>query len=83
MSAARNKKAHETGDAKMKAAAIRAVKPAEKPAAVPSPAKELQVQLEQHYQPLSRRMSVILVSMLVAFAFASGWVSGAGTVSFL
>ena len=81
MSAARKKRAHETGDAKMKAAAIKSVKAADKPAAVPSPAKELQAQLEQHYQPLSRRMSVILVSLLVAFAFVGGWIGGSGGVS--
>ena len=81
MSAARKKRAHETGDAKMKAAAIKSVKTADRPVAVPSPAKELQAQLEQHYQPLSRRMSVILISFLVAFAFIGGWLGGSGAVS--
>ncbi|MEO1553385.1 MAG: hypothetical protein AAFR82_05575 [Pseudomonadota bacterium] len=81
MSAARRKNAHETGDAKMKMAAIKSVKASEKATAVPSPAKELQVQLEQHYQPLSKRMSVILISLMVAFAFIGGWVSGSGVIS--
>lgn len=81
MSAARKKRAHETGDAKMKAAAIKSVKVADKAVSVPSPAKELQAELERHYQPLSRRMSVILVSLLVAFAFIGGWLGGSGAVS--
>ena len=81
MSAARRKKAHETGDAKMKMAAIKSVKTMDKPASVPSPAKALQSQLEQHYQPLSRRMSVILISVMVAFAFIGGWIGGSGAIS--
>lgn len=81
MSAARRKTTHETGDAKMKMAAIKSVKSADKPAAVPSPAKELQAQLEQHYQPLSKRMSVILVSVMVAFAFIGGWLGGSGALT--
>ncbi|MEM7328942.1 MAG: hypothetical protein AAF437_09400 [Pseudomonadota bacterium] len=81
MSAARRKKSHETGDAKMKMAAIKSVKTMDKPAAVPSPAKALQSQLEQHYQPLSRRMSVILISVMVAFAFIGGWIGGSGAIS--
>ena len=81
MSAARRKTTHETGDAKMKMAAIKSVKSADKPASVPSPAKELQAQLEQHYQPLSKRMSVILVSVMVAFAFIGGWLGGSGALT--
>lgn len=81
MAAKRKRELHETGDAKMKMAAlksVRAVKKQEPVEAVPSPAKALQDQLEAHYQPLHKRMSVILVSLLVAFAFVGGWVSGAG-----
>lgn len=83
MSAARRQKSHETGDAKMKAAAIKSVsvKGNDAPTAVPSPAKELQAQLEAHYQPFSQRMSVILISVMVAFAFIGGWVGGSGTIS--
>lgn len=81
MSAAKRHKSHETGDAKMKAAAIKSVKAHDKPAAVPSPAKALQTQLEAHYQPLSRRMAIILVSFMVAFAFLGGWVGGSGAIS--
>lgn len=83
MSSARKQKSHETGDAKMKAAAIKSVsaKAKDMPAAVPSPAKELQAQLEAHYQPFSQRMSVILISLMVAFAFLGGWVGGSGTIS--
>lgn len=81
MSAAKRQKSHETGDAKMKAAAIKSVKGHDKPAAVPSPAKELQAQLEAHYQPFSKRMAVILVSLMVAFAFLGGWVGGSGAIS--
>ena len=81
MSAARREKSHETGDAKMKAAAIKSVHGHEKAAAVPSPAKQLQAQLEAHYQPFSKRMSVILISVMVAFAFIGGWVGGSGTIS--
>lgn len=79
MSAARRKKSHETGDAKMKMAAIKSVSASDK--AVPSPAKELQAQLEQHYQPLSKRMSVMLISLMVAFAFIGGWLGGSGAIS--
>lgn len=82
MSAAKRQKSHETGDAKMKAAAIKSVKVSDKPAAVPSPAKELQAQLEAHYQPLSKQMSVILISVMVAFAFIGGWLGGSGAVPF-
>ncbi len=84
MVAQRKSDSHYTGDAKMKAAALQSrapVKPVEKAAdtaPVPSPAKQLQDQLHAHYQPLSRRMSVILVSLLVAFAFVSGWIGGTG-----
>lgn len=81
MSAARKNRTHETGEARMKAAAIKSVKATDKPASLPSPAKDLQAQLEQHYQPLSRRMSVILVSLLVAFAFVGGWIGGSGAIS--
>ena len=81
MSAARREKSHETGDAKMKAAAIKSVHGHEKTEAVPSPAKELQAQLEAHYQPFSQRMSVILISVMVAFAFIGGWVGGSGAIS--
>lgn len=87
MAAQRKSDEHYTGDAKMKAAALKSAAPA-KPvtpvekdadtAPVPSPAKQLQDQLAAHYQPLSRRMSVILVSLLVAFAFVSGWIGGTG-----
>ena len=82
MAAQRKSKAHETGDAKMKAAAIRSVNPGEKaPAAVPSPAKELQEQLQSHYAPLSKRMAVMLISLMVAFAFIGGWLGGSGAIS--
>ena len=85
MAAQRKSDLHYTGDAKMKAAALKSgttVKPIEKgvdTTPVPSPAKQLQDRLEAHYQPLSRRMSVILVSLLVAFAFVGGWMGGTGS----
>ena len=81
MAAKRKQNQFETGDAKMKAAAIKSVRAVDRDEdvdAVPSPAKELQDQLEAHYQPLHKRMSVILVSLLVAFAFIGGWIGGAG-----
>jgi hypothetical protein len=84
MAAKRKPDLHYTGDAKMKAAALKTsakVKPVqsdEDAAPVPSPAKQLQDQLEAHYQPLSQRMSVILVSLLVGFAFIGGWLGGTG-----
>lgn len=81
MSAHRKHDLNATGDAKMKAAAIRNAKPIaadDAAQAVPSPAKELQDRLQAHYQPLSRRMSVILVSILMAFAFVGGWIGGTG-----
>lgn len=82
MSAHRKHDLHETGDAKMKAAAIRDAKPVatadESAKAVPSPARALQDQLQAHYQPLSQRMSVILISVLMAFAFIGGWIGGSG-----
>ena len=82
MAAQRKPNSHETGDAKMKAAAIKSAKPVivegEAAKAVPSPAKALQDRLQAHYQPLSQRMSVILVSLLVAFAFVGGWIGGSG-----
>ncbi|MEP1144061.1 MAG: hypothetical protein ABJH52_10105 [Henriciella sp.] len=81
MAAKRKPQIHETGDAKMKAAAIRSVKVGEKAQAVPSPAKELQEQLNSHYQPISREMAAILVSILVGFAFIGGWVGGSGLIS--
>lgn len=82
MAARRKSELHYTGDAKMKAAALKSpapVKPVEADADTPpvaSPAKQLQDQLEAHYQPLSRQMAVILVSLLVAFAFVGGWMGG-------
>ena len=82
MAAQRKRDTHETGEAKMKAAAMQAVTPvtadSDTTRAIPSPAKELQDRLHAHYQPLSQRMAVILVSLLVAFAFIGGWVGGAG-----
>lgn len=81
MAAKRKRELHETGDTKMKMAAlksVRAVKKLDPVEAIPSPAKALQDQLEAHYQPLYKRMSVILVSFLVAFAFVGGWIGGAG-----
>ncbi|MCR9224454.1 MAG: hypothetical protein NXH70_10320 [Hyphomonas sp.] len=84
MAAKRKPDLHYTGDAKMKAAALKTspkVKPVhsdEDTTPVPSPAKQLQDQLEAHYQPLSQRMSVILVSLLVGFAFIGGWLGGTG-----
>ncbi|MCR9193789.1 MAG: hypothetical protein NXH88_03600 [Hyphomonas sp.] len=84
MAAKRKPELHYTGDAKMKAAALKTsakvkpVQPDEDAAPVPSPAKQLQDQLEAHYQPLSQRMSVILVSLLVGFAFIGGWLGGTG-----
>ncbi|MEO0608385.1 MAG: hypothetical protein AAFY82_09150 [Pseudomonadota bacterium] len=83
MAAKRKRELHETGDAKMKMAAlksVRAVKKQDAVEAMPSPAKALQDQLEAHYQPLHKRMSVILVSLLVAFAFVGGWIGGAGGI---
>ncbi|MEL6860696.1 MAG: hypothetical protein AAGL11_02575 [Pseudomonadota bacterium] len=83
MAAKRKRDLHETGDDKMKMAAlkhVKAIKKDEPVQAVPSPAKALQDQLESHYQPLHQRMSVILVSLLVAFAFVGGWVGGAGGI---
>lgn len=82
MSAARRKQTHETGDAKMKAAAIKSVRVADPQEPVASPAKELQEQLSAHYQPFARRMSVMLISVLFAFAFIGGWLAGSGTLSF-
>ena len=82
MAAKRKPDLHYTGDAKMKAAALKTsakVKPVQKSeetVPVPSPAKQLQDQLEAHYQPLSRRMSLILVSLLVGFAFIGGLLGG-------
>lgn len=78
---------HETGDAKMKHAAlkyavakapVKPVKQDEAIDAVPSPARALQEQLQAHYQPLNKRLSVILVSLMVAFAFVGGWLAGTG-----
>ncbi len=79
MAAKRKPNLHETGDAKMKAAALKSVRGVEQAPAVPSPAKELQDKLQAHYTPLSQRMSVILISLLVAFAFIGGWLGGSGT----
>ena len=81
MAAKRKPHIHETGDAKMKAAAIRSVKVGEKAPSVPSPAKDLQDQLQTHYQPLSRKMAVVLVSLLVGFAFIGGWAGGTALIS--
>ena len=84
MAAKREPDLHYTGDAKMKAAALKSAAPVkpvqsdDEAVPVPSPAKHLQDQLEAHYQPLSQRMSVILVSLLVAFAFVGGWIGGTG-----
>jgi len=84
MAAQRKPETHFTGDAKMKAAALKSgttvkrIVSDEEAVPVPSPAKELQERLEAHYQPLSQRMSVILVSLLVAFAFVGGWLGGTG-----
>jgi hypothetical protein len=83
MAARRQQKPYETGDAKMKAAAIKSVQANDDPAAIPSPARQLQDQLHAHYRPLSKQMSVILVSLLVAFAFIGGWLGGAGNVAFV
>ena len=82
MAAKRKPDLHETGDAKLKSAALKAIQDAEKAVAVPSPAKELQDKLRAHYAPLSRRMSVILVSLLVAFAFIGGWLGNSATGGF-
>lgn len=87
MAAKRKQNSHETGDAKMKMAALKyaSVKPSVKQVesddeveAVPSPALQLQERLQAHYQPLSKRLSVVLVSLLVAFAFVGGWLAGTG-----
>lgn len=87
MAAKRKRDLHETGDAKMKSAALKyaaketQVKSIDEGAAikaVPSPAKQLQDQLRAHYQPLHKRMSVVLISLLVAFAFIGGWLGGNG-----
>ena len=45
--------------------------------AVPSPAKLLQARLDSHFQPLSKTMAVILVSLLAAFVVMTGWHGGA------
>ena len=90
MAAKRKRELHETGDAKMKAAALKyaakepRVKSLDESAPVtpvPSPARQLQDQLHAHYQPLTKQMSVILVSLLVAFAFVSGWIGANGVVA--
>lgn len=87
MAAKRKSDLHETGDAKMKAAALKyAAKDAriksldgrETVDPVPSPARQLQDQLHEHYQPLSKRMSVLLISLIVAFAFMGGWFGTTG-----
>ncbi|MEL6691657.1 MAG: hypothetical protein AAFQ12_01295 [Pseudomonadota bacterium] len=92
MAAKRKSDLHETGDAKMKAAALKyaAKEPRVKPlddretvTPVPSPAKQLQDQLQAHYQPLTKQMPVILVSLLVAFAFVGGWVGANGVAAFV
>ena len=87
MVAKRKQDSHETGEAKMKHAAlkyaaaktpVKPVEPDQTVDAVPSPARALQEQLHAHYQPLNKRLSVILVSLLVAFAFVGGWLAGTG-----
>lgn len=92
MAAKRKSELHETGDAKMKSAALKyaAKEPRVKPldgretvAPVPSPARQLQDQLQAHYQPLTKQMSVLLISLLVAFAFVGGWVGGNGGVALI
>ena len=90
MAAKRKSDLHETGDAKMKSAALKYV--AKEPRVksldsneavtpVPSPARALQHKLQAHYQPLTKQMSVVLVSLLVAFAFMGAWISANGVVS--
>lgn len=89
MTAQRKSESHHTGDSKMKAAALKApapVSPQPKDVAepdletpVPSPARALQDRLAAHYQPFTKRMSVVLISLLVGFAFISGWMSGSGS----
>lgn len=90
MAAKRKSDLHETGDAKMKTAALKyaaketRVKPLDASGAitpVPSPARALQDKLQAHYQPLTKQMSVVLVSLLVAFAFVGAWISANGVVS--
>lgn len=81
MAAKRKPSSHETGEAKMKAAALKAVKKGDVAQPVPSPAKELQEQLQSHYQPLSKRFSVLLISMLMTFAFIGGWLGGSGAIN--
>lgn len=83
MAAQHKRSSHETGEAKMKAAALRSVKKGETTKPVPSPAKALQAQLHSHYQPLSKRFSALLISMLMAFAFVGGWVGGSGAINFV
>lgn len=81
MAAKRKPDPHATGDAKMKMAALKsvnAVRNEDPIEAVPSPAKALQDQLEAHYEPFYKRLSVTLVSLLIVFAFVGGWVSGTG-----
>ena len=79
MAAKRKPDLHETGDTKLKSAALKSIRDAEQAVAVPSPAKELQDKLQAHYAPLSQRMSVILVSLLVAFAFIGGWLGNSAS----
>ena len=81
MAAQRKPSSHETGDAKMKAAALRSVKKGDTSKPVPSPAKELQEQLQSHYQPLRQRFAALLISMIVAFAFIGGWLGGSGALN--
>lgn len=92
MAAKRNRNLHETGDAKMKAAAlkyaakesrVKSIDGHEAPKPVPSPARQLQDQLQAHYQPLTKRMSVLLISLLVAFVFIGGWGGGHGLVALI
>lgn len=90
MAAKRKSDLHETGDAKMKAAAlkyaakesrVKSLDTNQDVAPVPSPARQLQDQLQAHYQPLTKRMSVVLVSLLVAFAFVGAWIGANGVVA--
>ena len=90
MSAKRKSDLHETGDAKMKMAAlkyaakesrVKSLDASESVTPVPSPARQLQNQLQAHYQPLTKQMSVVLVSLLVAFAFVGAWISANGVVT--
>ena len=90
MAAKRKSDLHETGDTKMKAAAlkyaakesrVKSLDASETVTPVPSPARQLQDRLQAHYQPLTKQMSVVLVSLLVAFAFVGAWIGANGAVA--